>query len=323
MLLGDAIDRLEDELSRDHIVRSKRKTTNTLRLTILGVGAMNSPRYAPAGLLVEYGGNRVMIDGGPGAEPKKKIHLWLVSDERGELMREIRKLARARELEPVVAKYSLDDLSIEPRPVVHTVHKTYGYLIVACGKKIVWAPEFLIFPNWAKGADLMFAEAAGWNRPIRFRGGVGGHASVEQVARDAIKHKVKTLIFAHIGRPTIKAIDAGLQPLYGEFGKQGSVISSGSASSKLGKVFSARFRAIFAKAFPAWISSRALVRHFLLLCRAQALRSTVSKKQFGEKDRADPKRLSLSDLFTGVPQLNYREVRPRGSAKCVRCAGPA
>lgn len=185
---------------------------------------MNSPRYAPAGLLVESGRNRVMVDGGPGAEPSKKLNAWLVTDERGELMSEIRKLARAKGLEPVVAKHLSDDISFQPRPVVHTSHKTYGYLIHARGRKIVWAPEFLIFPNWAKGADVMFAEASGWNRPILFRGGVGGHASVEQVARDAIKHKVKTLIFAHIGRPTIRAIDAGLQPLYGGFGKQGLVI---------------------------------------------------------------------------------------------------
>jgi hypothetical protein len=64
----------------------------------------------------------------------------------------------------------------------------------------------------------MFAEAAGWNRPIFFRGRVGGHASVEQVARDALKYKIKRLVFAHIGRPTIKAIDAGKRPVFGEFG---------------------------------------------------------------------------------------------------------
>ena len=38
------------------------------RFTLLGVGAMNSPRYAPAGLLVEQSQVRVAIDGGPGAE---------------------------------------------------------------------------------------------------------------------------------------------------------------------------------------------------------------------------------------------------------------
>jgi len=34
-------------------------------------------------------------------------------------------------------------------------------------------PEFLEFPSWAAGADLMFAEAAGWARPIRFAKGTG------------------------------------------------------------------------------------------------------------------------------------------------------
>lgn len=182
---------------------------------------MNSPRYAPAGLLVEHRGARVMIDGGPGAEPGGKLDAWLVTDERGELIREIRKLAQPRGLEPVVGNYSSSDLSIEPRPVVHTSHDTYGYLAHSCGKKIVWAPEFLIFPGWAGGADLMFAEAAGWNRPIVFRGRVGGHASVAQVAREALKYDVKNLVFAHIGRPTIKAIDKGQQPSFGEFGQEG------------------------------------------------------------------------------------------------------
>ena len=67
----------------------------------------------------------------------------------------------------------------------------------------------------------MFAEAAGWNRPIFFRGGVGGQASVEQVARDAIKYKIKRLIFAHISRPTIKALKARKRSFFGEFGKGG------------------------------------------------------------------------------------------------------
>jgi hypothetical protein len=44
-------------------------TTRRLRLTLLGVGAMNSPRYPPAGLPVRYRRRAVMIDGGPGAEP--------------------------------------------------------------------------------------------------------------------------------------------------------------------------------------------------------------------------------------------------------------
>lgn len=188
---------------------------------------MNSPRYAPAGLLVEYGNDRVMIDGGPGAEPKPKVAVWLVTDQRGELIREIRKLARPRELEPIVSGYSSKPVFIEPHNVVHTSHDTYGYVIRFYNKKIVWAPEFRLFPTWAKGAHLMFAEAAGWSCPILFRGGVGGHASVEQVASDAQKYKIKKLVFAHIGRPTIKAMDAGKLPVFGEFGKDGTVFKIG------------------------------------------------------------------------------------------------
>jgi hypothetical protein len=46
-------------------------------MTLLGVGAMNSPRYAPAGLLVEYRTHRVMLDGGGAAEPAGRLtHGW-------------------------------------------------------------------------------------------------------------------------------------------------------------------------------------------------------------------------------------------------------
>jgi hypothetical protein len=38
-------------------------------MTLLGIGAMASLRYRPAGPLVEYGKARVMIDGGPSAAP--------------------------------------------------------------------------------------------------------------------------------------------------------------------------------------------------------------------------------------------------------------
>src|SRR5437588_115064 len=51
-------------------------------MTLLGIGAMASPRYRPAGLLVEYASARVMIDGGPGAAPAGRLDDWLVSDAR-------------------------------------------------------------------------------------------------------------------------------------------------------------------------------------------------------------------------------------------------
>jgi hypothetical protein len=85
---------------------------------------------------------------------------------------------------------------------------------------VVRAPEFLEFPGWAHGAELMFAEAAGRERPIRFAGGVGGHVHVPAVA-EAHRHRVGRLVFAHIGRPTIRAIDRGEQPAFGEFARDG------------------------------------------------------------------------------------------------------
>jgi hypothetical protein len=146
------------------------------RFTLLGVGAMNSPRYSPAGLLVEYGPLRVAIDGGPGAEPAGPLAAWLVTDERAELIRELRRLAAAHGLSPAVRAYHASGLAITPQPVVHTSHPAYGYLVEAGGTRTAWAPEFLEFPSWAAGADLMFAEAASWARPIRFAKGAGGHA---------------------------------------------------------------------------------------------------------------------------------------------------
>lgn len=199
-----------------------RSRTPITSFTLLGVGAMNSPRYAPAGLLVERGQVRVAIDGGPGAEPQGPLAAWLVTDQRAELIAALRRLAAARGLDITVGAYRASGLDIAPHLVVHTSHPTYGYLIEADGRRVVWAPEFVEFPAWADGADLMFAEAAGWARPIRFARGAGGHAPALAVAEQAARHGVRRLVFAHIGRPTIAALDAGQVPPFGEIGAEGS-----------------------------------------------------------------------------------------------------
>jgi Beta-lactamase superfamily domain len=194
-----------------------------MRFVTVGVGAQDSPLYGPAGLLVCHGRQRVMIDGGPGAEPSGRIDAWLVCDERSELRTALRRLASARGLAPVVAAFKDGGLALTPRPVVHTSHPTYGYLIEAAGVTVVWAPEFLRFPRWAKGADLMFAEAAAWDRPIRFVGGVGGHMPVLEVAAAARRASVKRLVFAHVGRPTLRALAKGLWPPFGEVARDRQV----------------------------------------------------------------------------------------------------
>lgn len=196
-----------------------------MRLTLLGVGAMNSPRYRPAALLLAWRGWRVMFDGGPGAEPSGRLDAWLVTDERAELIGKLRRLAAGYGLRPEVAEFSAgrgrDTLRITPEPVAHTSHPTYGYLIEAGERRVAWAPEFWEFPDWATGVDLLFADAAGWDRPIRFAGGVGGHASVPPTAEAAQEAGVRRVVFAHIGRPCIRVIDHGLRPPFGEWGVEG------------------------------------------------------------------------------------------------------
>jgi hypothetical protein len=185
-----------------------------MRLVTLGVGAADSPRYRPAGLLVTRGGVRVMLDGGPGATPAGRLDAWLVTDERAELRSQLRRLAAERGLRPYAGSFQRAALQIDARPVVHTGHPTFGYRIEAPEGTVVWAPEFLEFPGWAHGVELMFAEAAAWERPIRFAGGV---------AEAARRHRVGRLVFAHIGRPTIRAIDRGERPPFGGFACDGQV----------------------------------------------------------------------------------------------------
>lgn len=193
-----------------------------LRMTLLGVGAMNSPRFAPAAMLLQYGRRRIAFDGGPGAEPPDRLDAWLVTDDQAELRTSIRRMAAARQVEAHVGDLDLGALSIRACAVVHTSHPTYGYSIQLNDRLAVWAPEFQEFPTWAADADLLFAEASSWNRPIRFRGGVGGHASLRDVAAQATKHGVRRIVYAHIGRPCIRAIDVGLQPDAGEWGREGT-----------------------------------------------------------------------------------------------------
>lgn len=194
-----------------------------MRLVTLGVGAQASPVYAPAGLLVCHAGRRVMIDGGPGAVPRGPLDAWLVCDERSELRAELRRLARARGLEPRVASFQAAGLTIRPRPVVHTNHPTFGYVIEGAGLKVIWAPELFRFPRWAAHADLMFAEGASWDRPIRFAGGVGGHMPLVAVARAARRAGIGRLVFAHLGRPTLRAMAQGLRPPFGELARDRQV----------------------------------------------------------------------------------------------------
>jgi len=202
-------------------------STDAVRLVTLGVGAENSPRHRPAGLLITSATVRIMIDGGPGAVPRGRLDAWLVTDERAELIGAIRRSAKAKGLRPYAGAFQKDGVRLERRRVIHTNHPTYGYRIRVGGRTVVWAPEFYRFPAWAGGADVMFAEGAGWDHPIRFAGGVGGHMDVLTVADRARRLRVKRLVFAHIGRPTLRALSLGKRPPFGELATDGQTFLIG------------------------------------------------------------------------------------------------
>jgi len=205
------------------IVRGVRPLTGVsiVRFKLTGVGAMRSPRYRPAGLLIECGHLRVLIDGE--VPPRGRLDAWLVCDERAELASAIRTHARARGLEPRVAPFADGAMRIEPRAVVHTSHPTFGYAISAGAARVVWAPEFFRFPRWIRDVDLLFAEGASYRAPIRFAGGVGGHMAALAVAGHASRRGVRRLVFAHIGRPSIRAIDSREPLPFGEWGTDGEI----------------------------------------------------------------------------------------------------
>jgi hypothetical protein len=73
----------------------------------------------------------------------------------------------------------------------------------------------------AAGVDLMFSDAAGGNRAIRFVGGAGGHMPALQVAGQAREHRVARLVFAHIGRPSLRANRCRVPPAVRGMGRAG------------------------------------------------------------------------------------------------------
>lgn len=177
------------------------------RFLLLGVGAAGSARFAPAGLLLEYGHVRIGFDGGPGSEPPENIDAWLVSDATGPLQPELRRIARETGMpEPAVAPYEHRPLHIEPMPVAAAAH---AYRITIGHQFAVWAPGLAQFPEWAGGADLMFAD------------GTGDRHRLAEVAAAAQQLLVRRLVLVPVGDTAIESVDRGRPPPYGEWGEEG------------------------------------------------------------------------------------------------------
>ncbi|GAA2402717.1 hypothetical protein GCM10010191_07830 [Actinomadura vinacea] len=172
------------------------------RLILLGVGAAGSPRFAPAGLLIEYGHTRVGIDGGAGSEPPETVDAWLVRE--GGAHADLRRIARETGMcEPAVAPFRHGPLHVDPLPAGAGV---YGYRIVSGHRTAVWAPEFTAFPDWAGHADLAFA---------------GTGPDLAATAAAARRLEVRRLVFVLLGGPVLAALDAGTDPPFGEWGEEG------------------------------------------------------------------------------------------------------
>lgn len=177
------------------------------RLILLGIGTAQSARFAPAGLLLEYGHIRVGIDGGPGSEPAENIDCWLVSDDRGPLQDDLCEIAHETGMpKPTVMAYHHGPLKIDP---VSVADHRYGYRIGIGHHVAAWAPRTVEFPVWAEGTDLMFADGAlDW-------------PEIQELARTAKRLRVQRLVFVRLGAAALSAVDAGKRPWYGEWGEEG------------------------------------------------------------------------------------------------------
>ncbi|MFB4319317.1 hypothetical protein [Actinomadura sp. 21ATH] len=172
------------------------------RLMLLGVGAAGSARFAPAGLLVEYGHTRVGIDGGAGSEPPENVDAWLVGD--GEAHPDLCRVARETGMrEPALEPFRHGALHIDPLPAGGGA---YGYRIVAGHRSAAWAPAFGGFPEWAAKADLVFA---------------GPGTGVAATAAAARRLEVRRLVFVLLDERACAAMDAGEEPPFGEWGEEG------------------------------------------------------------------------------------------------------
>jgi hypothetical protein len=177
------------------------------RLILLGIGTADSLRFAPAGLLLEYGHVRVGIDGGPGSEPAENIDSWLVRQERGPLWDELLRIAHETGMPaPAVGPFQHGPLKIEPIQVAGPVH---GYRIAIGHHVAAWVPEAPDLPPWTEGMDLVFAD------------GSAPEPRTHELAGAAKRLRVQRLVFVRIGASALAAVDAGEQPPYGEWGEEG------------------------------------------------------------------------------------------------------
>lgn len=183
--------------------QDRKRPTKILRLTFIGTGAMGSQKRKGAALLIEYGGQRVQIDGEKPGDIQPELNALRVTDPRAWNAK------AAVEADGTVGHYESGGLAVKPRKVKHTAHDVYGYLIEAGGKRVAYLPELWEWPEWAENLDLAIVDGSAWKKDIAFGGGKGGHRSVLGLAETAAKRDVKRVVATHVGQPTQAAVEAG------------------------------------------------------------------------------------------------------------------
>jgi len=179
------------------------KFESDFELILVGTGALDSPRKDEC-LLIKYKKNNILIDAGPDIKASEfsELNEILVCDPESDFMRDAERIGEKFGIIPDVKGIRKDGLEIVPFEVMHTNHKTYAYEIKIKGKKIIYAPEFFIFPETQiRTADLAILEGSAWSRPIIFTGRVGGHADILSTFEKTEKFGVPA-VFTHIGSST-------------------------------------------------------------------------------------------------------------------------
>ena len=128
-----------------------------------------------------------------------------------------------------------------------------GYLVKAGDHRIAYAPKFTSFPAWAEDADLLVTYAGSWRTDAHF---TTEHLAVDELSKSANEFGVRRTIYLPVGKGAVRAMNTGLTPPNGEWGRDGdywTIKRSAPARSSVRQPQSGRT--------PQWAIDQALAKH--------------------------------------------------------------
>jgi hypothetical protein len=148
---------------------------------------MNPPRHRPAGLLMKWSGHRVMFDGGGEATPGRAARRLARRDappNRCRTSRSTRALSTSTlGWLPGLAAASRSGRCQPSAPLTPRTATTSNYP----GHRSFVLLSASTSLTGRAGVDLMFANAARWQRPISFAGAVGAEPACVPAVADAAR----------------------------------------------------------------------------------------------------------------------------------------